>query len=585
MSKFFVTNNSELFQKIKKSVSSSEYQVAFEYAGDRVSALTTKKLVVDNMNGVRCHDGFAIVTGTMAWGDGDAINTTTLQKIHQTFIGDVNKIRESSIGNYAATIFKDNILYVFGETVGFYNIYYYRSEENWMISNSLYDIYLILEEKLSIDELCIAEATVQDGIMLDDTYFKEVKRLSGFNYLRIKSDSFEVVEEEKLFPIVTGSIEDKVERYRNLSQLYGARMSSAYGIPVISMTGGLDARMVMSSYLAAGVKPHLYYGTGNSFITNTFIQDKEIDKLFSEKFGLTFHDESWATPEPIDKYWDKYKELFGFYYDTYAGSGAIVESLKRNPCRLVTFGYCGELLRNLPWIESRENDSFTLKEYLTEFYLPEKVKQQVVDTENYEKHIWNKLLRICDHYHLDINHIANEDIFYLSLERRKSADSALVNFVNFMKYCSYSLGEYDILRAGRVTCQEAANSSFMLHCLNAMCPSVLDVPVFSHCTMRKFYRDSMCLESEIKSLPKKIILKKYIKSKLPRLVGIYLNIRGDKRKWRFKGDDRIYHYVLSLYDKYDTYNILHRDKFDDARRLINYVMKVYALRKVKNSQL
>ena len=348
------------------------------------------------------------------------------------------------------------------------------------------------------------------------------------------------------------------------------------------MTGGLDARMVLSSYLSAGSKPHLYYGTGNTFVTNTYNQDRMIDKQFAEKFGLIFHDEIWATPNPIDKYWDKYLRLYGFYFEAYAGSDAIMESIKNNPCQLFTFGYCGELLRNLSWIESRKKDFFTIDEYIDDFYVTPSVIKEIVNSDEYLHYIRAKQVKICEHYHLDVNHIANEDIFYLSLERRKSADAVMLNLVNFMKYCSYSLGQYENLCAGRVTCQEADNSSFMLHCLNALYPAVLDVPVFSHCTMRPFNRETMILTPQIIPVTWKEKTKKMLKDKLPWLIFLYRKIRKANNTWRFTDDETIYRYILSQNEISDAYSmLLHREKFDDARRLVNFTMKAYALRNVK----
>lgn len=582
MSKFFITNSKTLFQKTRKTAEESDYKVAFVYEPEKegVYALSTKKLTIDNQNGQQVGDGFIIVTGTMAWGGGEAISTSILNQIFNSFNGDINQVRQNSIGNFATSIYKDNTIYVFGEMVGFYNIYYYSTEKEWLISNSLYDIYLLLKDNLTIDEMSLVESTVQGGILLDDTYFKEVKRLSGFNYLIIKDGSIEVVEEEILYPMAQGTQEEKIEKYKGEAVTYAKKMSNAYGSPVISMTGGLDARIVLASYLSAGVKPQLYYGTGNSFITNTYVEDKQIDCQYASKFGLSLHEESWATPDPIDGFWDKYLKRYGFYFDVYAGSEAVFDSLERSSNQLVTFGYCGELMRNLPWIEGRKSKYFTLKEYLNEFYLPYIVKRQVVKSDEYEKHILNKLIRICRYYHLDTEHISNEDIFYLSLERRKSADSHMLNLINSMKYCTYLLGQYENLLAARVNCEELSNSGYMLRCLNAIYPEVLEIPVFSHCTLREFDRDSMSLKEPVDKVGMVYNLKLLIKKYFPRVAIYFGRIKGNnKNGWRFDNDHNLYQYVLKLYDKYDSYQLLNRGLFEDSRVLVNYVMRIYALRK------
>lgn len=578
MSKFFLTNSVNIYQKVDKIVSDSEYEISFVYSKDELYAVSTKKISVDNKNGVELAKGFAIVTGTMAWKNGEPVKADTLTDIYTCFTKDVNQIRRLAIGNYAASICKDGELYVFGELIGFYNIYYYDVNGEWLISNDLYDMSAALDSKLSLNNLAITEATVQDGILLGDTYFNEIHRLSGYNYLKISSGKMVVIEEQILYPMATGALKEKAERYASLARDYGVKMSAAYGTPCISMTGGLDARIVLSTYLSVGIKPHLYYGTGNSFITNTFNEDKEIDKLFSKKFDLTFHEESWETPSPVDKYWDEYLKMYGFYYDTYGGSDAIMESIKSNQCNLFTYGYCGELLRNLPWIETRKTNYFTLDEYINEFYVTPAVIKEVKSPENYISYIREKQLRICKLYNLDPSHIANEDIFYLSLERRKSADSAMLNLVNFMKFCCYTIGEYSHLLAGRVTVDEAFNSSFMLYCLDALKPEVLDVPVFSHCTIRDFYRETMSLSPQVKPLSNFQKIKGVIKRNFP-IISFLLNkiIRKDNI-WRFAGDEQIYNRVQSLCREYDDLGVVCTDCFEDQRRLLNYVTKLYAFK-------
>lgn len=588
MSKFFITNNSKIFRDIKDLVEESAYRVSFEYNKEELGVLTTQKLTFENQNGAKCDCGFALVTGTMIWDEGNAIDADTLQKIHTSFTGDVNSIRKRALGNYAVAVLKENSLYVFGEIPGFYNIYYYHVGKDWLLSNSLYDMAMVLHENLTLNKLALIEASVQDGNLLSDTLYNEVGRLSGFNFLKITKETFEIVEEEHLYSLAKGTLDEKVKRYTDISVSNARKIADAYGIPAVSMTGGLDARMVMSSFLAADVRPHLYYGTGNSLLTNTFQEDKNIDKIFSQKFGLTFYDRSWATPDPMDKYWDKYLKLYGFCYSVYAGSDAVIESIKDIPCKLFTYGYCGELLRNLPWIEARKKDYFTLDEYIDEFYVPKSVKDKIVQPEEYVNFIRNKQLRICKYYHLDPNHIANEDIFYLSLERRKSSDAKMLNFINFVKCCCLPLGQYEGIVSGRVTCKEAEDSKFMLHCLHSLRPEVLDVPVFSHCTMREFYRETMSLTpqnnmnnaKEIKATRKNKI-KTILKTNMPFLVKLKRMLIKPKSAWRHPKDEHICNYIQFLFSKYDTYDIINSRKFEDIRRLNKYVMMIYAVKKIK----
>lgn len=579
MSKFFLTNNIAYYKQIKQRIESSEYKTAFSYSSSGFYALSTRKLSLNNDNGLKCEGGFIIITGTMAWEDGCPISIDTLSRVYCQFGGDINVIRNSGIGDYAVSVFKENILYVFSEISGFYNIYYYNYQGDWLISNSLYDLSVLLSGKLTLNKLALTEAIIQDGILLSDTYFKEINRLSGFNYIKIEDGRLRVIEEKHLYPLVEkGSIEEKAKKYSSLSTVYGKKMSTAYGTPCISMTGGLDARMVLSTYLSAGVKPHLYYGTGNSFITNTFNKDKEIDLLLSESFGLVFHDEKWSTTIPVDEFWPKFIELYGFYFETYGGSKTILDSIKNNQCQLLTFGYCGELLRNLPWIESRKSGFFTIEEYLNDFYITPSTIKDIINPDVFYSYIKEKHLKICRIYDLDPDHISNEDVFYLSLERRKSADSKMLNLVNLMKYCSYSLGEYNHLLAARVSARESSNSGFMLRCLNCLDSRMLDIPVFSHCHERQFDRASMSLIPLKEISPRIQQIKDIIKKCAPFIVPCYHKIlRKNDFVSKDNIDEKVYQRLITLLQQFDNYDIVNLGNTEDKRKLLYYVTKLYVL--------
>ena len=582
MSKFFITNNDVFFQKVKENVNSSVYQKAFENtAWGGCFALTTKKLTIDNENGAECDNGYAIVTGTMAWGDGEAINSSVLRKVFSTFDGDVNAIRKRSIGNYAAAIYKDDALYVFGEIAGFYNIYYYNKGGEWLVSNSLYDMAKVLKGRLTVDEENLTESVLQDGIMWGGTYYKEISRLNGFDYLKATKDELYREVEYHPYPLAKGSVEEQVKEYGRLSVMYAKEMLSAYGNATISMTGGLDARMVLAANLAAGAKPDIYYGTGNSFITNTHDKDREIDEIYCEKFDLNFHHVSWATPSPVDRYWGEFLDKYGFQYDLYAASDKIFDSISKTPGKLFLHGQVGELLRNLPWIEQRKTDYFTLEEYLNDFYVSDSIKKEVTLKDKYINHIRTKLNQICKYYQLDPYHINNEDIFFLSLERRKSADAVVVNCVNYIKYCSYQLVEYKHMLAARVPYKATENSKFMLQCLDTMFPAILDVPVFSHQTIREFHRDTMSLSPQVKEPSCYQIIREGLKKHMPWLASVIKLVRGKKNNWRFDIDASIYQQIQELYVRYDTYGVIKETNIVDTRKLVNYVQRIYALNNLK----
>lgn len=579
MSKFFITNKKSLFLNIKKREEASPFEICFINEGE-IYGLTTKKLKVDHVNGKKVGDGFVAVTGTMVWGEGKRVDEEILRTIWNGYNGDKQNIRKSCIGNYAVSILKDNIGSVFSDLSGFYNIYYYCKDEVWAISNSLYDLYAILKPELSYDLLSIAEFMSQSSILNGDTIFKEIKRLRGYDYLNFSQNRIECIVDDYQYPLAEGEFNEQVRAYVNFSKDYADKTFKAFGTPTISMTGGLDARMLLASYLSIGIKPDLYYGKGNTFLTNTFDQDLEIDRLYSKKFGLQLFEECWDTPEPFNKFWDKYLDYFGFSYDIYASSDGVMESVFNNPNNYFILGEGGEMLRNLPWVDNRGKEFFALDDYLNEYYAPQGLRESIVDEDNFMKHIRNKYLDICNYYHLDPNHIATRDVFLLCLEHRKTADSQTLNWMNYVRYDSVQMVQYEGLVAARLNYKDTANAKFMLYCQDLMYPEILDVPVFSRCKLREFNREKMAIDFKATFVQ---TLKGKIRNSLPGFFSFVRKCFYKDMMQKNPVNEKIYKDSLCLYNKLNPLDVFNIERFSDKRDFVKYVMFLYAINKLKNN--
>ncbi len=578
MSKFFVTNRSELFKRIKTVVEESPYEVCFE-CSDKLYALTTKKLCADNYNGRKEPNGFITITGSLIWQDGYAVDKSVLESIYTNFDGNIDLVRNTSLGNYAVTIYKNEALYVFGEATGFYNIFYYKSDGCWLISNSLYDMYLVLNDRLTVDKMSYIEYIVQNGILWGDTIFNEIKRLIGSNYIKLENGCLDIVDSKVFYPMFNGSVEDAVRQYSELMREYAKKMTKAYGAPTIAMTGGLDARMLLASFLSVGVKPDLYYGTGNSFITNTHDEDKEIDRIYAQKYGLKLHEVSWESPIPVDKYWEQYLSYYGLYYKTYASSDAVMKSVEENKTKSLVFGEGGEMLRNQEWIDARDSDSFTLDEYIDEFYLTKDIMDTIVDAAEFRSYIREKYKKICQYHNLDTQKISNEDIFILTLERRKTADSSTINWMNLIRYDNAQMTEYEGLLAARVRNGDTFGAKFMLQCYKQMYPDILDIPVFSHCRMRKIDRDKLVIYVPMTWKRKtKDMIKKYF----PCITSFLSKIIRRNTGFPDEGDEIRYKNVVELNRLYDKREWFRIEKFADPRSIVSNTMTCYAIKEIFN---
>lgn len=489
MAKFCITNIKSCFSKIKYLNENSKFEISFVDEQEDCMAVAIKKKVqckVDNF--VKKTDGFLIATGSLIY-DG----SLDYRKLLGANL-DIQQARDLSIGHYAISIKKGDIITIWGDAVAAYDIFYYHNKEEFMVSNSLYDMAKVLGNKVSVNEMNVLEETIQCSILGGGTFYNEITRLHGDEFLSISlsNKTFKVCPVSVNYPYDNRNYREQVEEFAEILQEKANVIYKLFGNPTISMTGGLDARISLASYLSCGSSPCMAYGVGDTCFTNTQMNDLYIDRVFRDRFGLQLLESDWSSPSPIDAYWKLYYEEYGFLSRAYMASDKVVDYLENSPGNIVTFGYGGELYRNLPWIENKKTNYFTVDEYLDEHYFRVPLTKIILSSvSGYREHIRNKILTLCEKYHLDPEHIDNRDNVLLQLEYRKFADTIMLNYVNQMKYSFLLLFEYDSLKYSRIGVDSMKKSKFMLDVIMKLYPEVLEIPIFSHCQKRVFDKGKM----------------------------------------------------------------------------------------------
>lgn len=504
MSKFFLTNSNKYYQKAIETIKLSDFLLSFSKQINGVYACATKKLLIEHQNSVDIGDDFVMTNGTLLYKENNS--TATWELIYDDYSYDIEKMRNQSCGNYAVCIKKGDNIDVWGEEFGGYDIYYYYDNGCYMVSNSLYDLAKTLRDKISVNKLNLVEEAANNTILCGETFFNEIKRLSGSQYIHIelKTNKFEVHDLPISYPIQKESVEDCAIKVADTLKNKAHCIYQALGNPAINMTGGLDARISLASYLSVGAKPFLNYGVGNSGLTNTKNEDLKIDLEFRNRYGLDLRIGSWKTSPIIDKYWNYYCSKYGFYSCVYTASKDVMEYFENSQGKNITFGYGGELYRNLPWIENRKKTFFNIDEFIDEYYLTGIAKMLTVDVPNFREHLRNKLVKICLKYNLDPNRISNVDNFYFLLEYRSNADTRAMNLINKMKFCNLLLTESECLKYARVEVANLRSSMFMLSIIKNLYSDVLEIPIFSHCQTRSYNKEKGMLSPESTPLKSKI---------------------------------------------------------------------------------
>lgn len=74
--------------------------------------------------------------------------------------------------------------------------------------------------------------------------------------------------------------------------------------------------------------------------------------------------------------------------------------------------------------------------------------------------------------------------------------------------------ESECMKYGMQSVESLKKSKFMLSVINQLFPKVLDIPVFSHMTLRSYNREMGVLETPLRKKP--ILLKRIIKKAVPK---------------------------------------------------------------------
>lgn len=493
MAKFFITNNSEWYKKTKERINASDFKLAFEYGKDGVYALTTHKLNIKNINAYKDPktDNFVMATGTAVYKE-----SLDYSLLFRDFNENIEEIRDNTIGHYAYTFSSNGKITIFGDGFGTYDIYYYKGDGYYYVSNFLYDMAVVLRSKITVNECNIIENALRRAIFCGGTAFNEIKSLNGDEYITIIDGTLAINPLPYDWSINEST--DSVEAAHKIAQKLADKSRVLYklfGDPNIYMTGGLDSRMSLAAYLRNGSKPTLSYGLSNTHIAYPDIEDAEIVHTMANTFGCVDNVMEWDTRYP-DKEWDQYLQRYGFLYEFWCGTDCMMKSFEASKNKLCTFGLGGEMYRS--------NNIYKNRVYLTDEIIAYDYywsKELGVNTPEVLSHMSNKLSEIASKYHIDLRHITPEEYFYFDKEVRRHHDAGggMANLLNLICYSDILLLERDIVACARIPLKYLANAQLMLRTMNELYPEVLKLPIHSHHELCKFDPQSMTLLSGLDS--------------------------------------------------------------------------------------
>ena len=492
MSKFILSNSLQKTLLSEEVSKRNGYVVSGQFVSDSYSYTCYHKLSIANDNYLAIGGDFVSVIGTVIYDD--TIGIQSLRKIYDDFSGDVNRIRDKVLGNGAFIIKKGDIIYIFSEYLALYHIYYAYNEDSLIVSNDLYDVCFLCNN-LEVDYDNLIQRILLAGVYCGETEIKGVNCLQDCESINIniKTGAYSI----ESIPVdwrcnEQYSNEEIVSRISDLLKKYAASFAKHYGVPALSSTGGLDNRLNLASFLAVGVKPDLFYGIGNSAITNTYNGDLKIDNYYKTKYDLSLNVISWKNEIPINKDWKDLERQFGFLSVLYGGSKCFNDSYLSIKNKLILFGAFGEIYRidDNNYLEDINFSDFTLDEYIDYYVIKRYISPEqplFKDKGRIKEHIKEKLIPICQKWGLDPNHLSPKDDFILWVERMRRGDSNVPNLINRHHYCAFLNAQYSIVKLLTLLHpKDKVDAKFHLDVLMSLYPSIMEIPIFSRCGFRTY---------------------------------------------------------------------------------------------------
>src|SRR5690606_27524375 len=180
--KLVVSNVEDLFQRACKKYSEAGFEACAEQLSD-VFVRSFYKKAYKNKNGVIFENqDYCFVIGTCIYKG--VVGEKAVRQLYQDFSGEIEAVRDASLGNYAVLIRKHGQITIFVDKYQVFNLYYSNVNGRWVVTNSLSAIACSAELN-RIDEYALLEESMLVGSIGEQTIFSDVKRLQGYQVIRI----------------------------------------------------------------------------------------------------------------------------------------------------------------------------------------------------------------------------------------------------------------------------------------------------------------------------------------------------------------------------------------------------------------
>ncbi|MCT4614489.1 MAG: hypothetical protein N4A49_06405 [Marinifilaceae bacterium] len=404
MSKLILTNNSDSFNTSIYRYEQAELKLS-KLQNDSSALLAVFNKRIKQQENFYSNDSndYVVVVGTIIYKRKSGVNA--LKLLLDDFDGNVIDIKKKCLGIYTICIKKNNEIFLFNDYYAVYDVYYNIDSKDYFFTNDLSNVAI----SRSITKHCQFEVYRECFDLFSfykNTPYHSIYKLEGNEYFKITQtdckkytinrDSYlirnEFISEEHSLNFLKKELLD-------ISKIISANFKSID----LNCTGGLDSRLVLT-VLNEHNNVRLLYGKGDSVLAPTCLEDYKVVQHLSEKFNMPLYEMDWTDPEINEgvDYKHQYKifKKYGFQNLLYTANRNIFteyEGKIPNYPDFIEYGYFLESLRLREWAENLGRDFFTLNEFVDNYYLKPRAKNEYLKNyDDYRKYVIKEFIEIVE---------------------------------------------------------------------------------------------------------------------------------------------------------------------------------------------
>lgn len=533
MGKLLLTNEEKWNIELKECYKENGCQEN-GYVEDKFFLTTYRKTNIETYNLYQQNGDFVATAGTVIYKDyvGEDALKGIFEALQQQTI---TELRRDLMGSYVVVYKKDDVIKAFVDETNTYAFYAYLDENRFLLTNTYYHIERCIRQ--AVDKQALVEYVMESCIIDEATPFEKIRRIQAEDCiaLDLKSGNYTV---EKIvlneYKLQSSEPQQIVEELYQVILKYAIRQQKLSNQPVLFTTGGVDSRLMLASYLAAGITPKLASWKGSPVVMNTKIQDTEITKEIAEKMQLAYQ-----IYDVSQNFMQDYQELsqaefddVGEYTLLYANNKKWMDMIRGNEAvELADFGYFGEILKGWDLLDDKYQSPMTLECY-TDMYMGRAryigQDEGMKHYSEYRRNIFKKLQNIAKKEQMDEQNLSREDCMLLYYHYRLHADTQRCSFVNQFCYSLILYGQKEIADLiNQVSYELKKQEKLNLELVYKMEPRLLEIPYFSHCRFYNYDDRDHVLKEKLKNRIRIFCVGKIKKTKIGGMLARYKRSVGN----------------------------------------------------------